>query len=87
MKHPDTAAAVREHVGEYGLGTMTTMAENTSTKSEGNKRREEATAGKAKVPGTAIDEEPPASFRKPGDPVTTKRTSIKESQRKHSWEI
>ncbi|KAM5469209.1 hypothetical protein MauCBS54593_004562 [Microsporum audouinii] len=28
----------------------------------------------------AIDEEPPARFRKPGDPFTTRETAIKESK-------
>lgn len=58
----------------YGASGLTTTLGNLNTEKESDARREEATGHLPKSPDTDIDEEPPASFRKPGDLFTVRRT-------------
>jgi hypothetical protein len=61
-KGPETAKNIEEHVAKYGPATMTTTAGALNTKDEIDVLRQQA-IGKKRVPGMAVDEEPPASFR------------------------
>lgn len=83
QKAPGTAKNMKEHTAQHGKATLTTTAGELNTPAEAADRRKEAIDGK-KVPGKTIDEEAPASFRKPGDPVTTKPTDKSEGYRKYS---
>ncbi|KAM5492007.1 hypothetical protein MaudMau93_001757 [Microsporum audouinii] len=74
---PETAENIREYVRKYGTSGLTTTAGNLNTDKERDKRRQEATGHLPKRSDVAIDEEPPARFRKPGDPFTIRETSIK----------
>lgn len=80
---PETARNIEDHVANYGQATMTTTSGALNTRHEADALRHQA-IGKKKVPNMAIDEEPPASFRKQGDPVTTRVTSIAESSCNYS---
>jgi hypothetical protein len=82
-KAPETAKTIEEHVAKYGESTMTTTAGALNTRDEANALRYQA-MGKKRVPNMAIDGEPPASFRKQGDPITTRVTSKPESARNYS---
>lgn len=79
-KAPETAKNIEEHVAKYGEATMTTTAGDLNTLDEIKALRHQATRHK-RLPDMAIDEEPPASFRKQGDAVTTRVTSKAESSR------
>lgn len=86
-KAPATAENIRGYVHKYGTRSMSTTAGELNTSSETTARREEAVGPqrkKMKGTGMIIDEEPPASFRKKGQPFTIKPTSKEEGRRKHS---
>jgi hypothetical protein len=53
------------------------------TRGDDKKYVHEEAIGDKRRHGVAIDEEPPASFRKPGDTFTTMETPIKESNCKY----
>ena len=82
-KAPETVANIREHAAKYGGETMTTSAKELNTKAETGQRRQEAIGHVGKVPGMDIDEEAPASFRKPGDQTSTKAVPEAESHCKY----
>lgn len=83
QKASSTSENIRGYVGRHGAGGMTTTAGRLNTEAEVRERRKEAMDGQPRVPGMIRDEEPPASFRKKGDPFTIKLTSTAESLRSY----
>jgi hypothetical protein len=80
---PKTAQNIRDFVTRHGAEKLTVRIRDLNDHRTAQVRREEAIADK-RVPGMEVDEEPPASFRKPGDPVTTAVVTVDEGRRKHS---
>ncbi|KIN09075.1 hypothetical protein OIDMADRAFT_23794 [Oidiodendron maius Zn] len=76
-KAPATAQNIQDHVAKYGPDSMTTTVGQLNSPGTASGLRTDA-IGDKKQPGMVIDEEPPASFRNPGDPVTTKATAKEE---------
>jgi hypothetical protein len=81
---PSLARSTSTTLVKHGRQTMKTRVGNWNIKTEINARRSEAVPKDATVKGRVVDEEPPASARKPGDPFTTRPTPSKEGRRKYS---
>lgn len=75
---PETAENIREYVRQHGRAGMTTTAGQLNPREITKLRRIEAFASHLPVRGMARDEEPPASFRKKGDPLVLRITSVEE---------
>lgn len=86
-KAPETSNNIREYVRRYGTAGLTTSFSNLNSEAEKKARRQEAISHVPKGQNTVIDEEPPAVFRKPGDPFITRETSRKESKRTYGVHI
>lgn len=76
---PETAENIREYVRQHGPAGMTTTAGQLNPRKITKLRRNEAFASHPPVRGMARDEEPPAIFRKKGDPFVLRITSVEES--------
>jgi hypothetical protein len=75
----ETAKNMREYVQSYGPQGMTVKYKDVTRGPEKDVVRNDAIGGKRR-PGVWIDEQPPASFRKLGDPYTTRETTGRESR-------
>ncbi|KAM5471335.1 hypothetical protein MauCBS54593_003675 [Microsporum audouinii] len=79
-KAPQTAENIREYVRNHGAAGLTATYGELNSNPERDARRKEAIGHLPKRPKMAIDEEPPARFRKLGDPFTTRETTREESR-------
>ena len=76
-----TTANIKAHVKAHGSKGLTVPLSKLNSPKVADARRKDA-IGHKKVPGKSIDEQPPASFRKKKDPVTTRPTSHSDSRSK-----
>ncbi|MCJ1249339.1 hypothetical protein MMC30_006562 [Trapelia coarctata] len=76
-KAPQTIQNAQEHVGKHGQGTMQAQVKDFNDDKTKADLRKAAIGGKGEK-GKVIDEEAPALWRKPTDPVSTKATDKKE---------
>ncbi|EFQ97990.1 hypothetical protein MGYG_01026 [Nannizzia gypsea CBS 118893] len=79
-KAPETAENIREYVRKHGAAGLTTTLGNLNSDLERDARRKEAIGHLPRRTQMARDEEPPARFRKPGDPFTIRETTVTESR-------
>ena len=80
-KAPDTIKNAQEHVDKHGASTMEGKVKDFNTPQQKDDLRKAAIGGQQQT-GKVIDEEAPALWRKPNDPVSTKATSKAEGYRK-----
>ena len=83
QKAPETARNIRDYVARYGPGGMTVRVGDLNDREAAGRLRAEATSGYPQQHERwVVDEEPPASFRRPGDHYTLRETPRYESRYK-----